>query len=720
MRLVSPASARSIERIFAVLGLACVAILTLVDRGATRAYSTPWNVLFWCAHVVPFGIMAVRALSQRPMLRLPTTPWVTLAGVLAVGTVVSALLSPFREQSLVAVLTPLAGTAVFVLLHDWIQENRERNGARLLKATGWFAVALGTSSLVMWCADLRELSGGVSSWLYYRNEHPLGHSNYTAGLSVLALPWVVELAVRTRGARRVAWGSASLLALGMLVTSGSRGGLIGLGALSAAALLTARLGWRRTVAGLMVAAALALALALAHPRTRAIFIPPNPAKVDLQTSNDQRSMLLIAGWRMGAARPLVGWGPGVTPLVYPKFRGGLDGGLENVLQLHSTPVQLWADLGLIGCSCMAGFLLLGISHTAQDLWWWGGGRQPNRFSARGGAIPGRIAGSVALAGYVTFALTDFQLDVPVFALAVAACAALVARSRSEPASATLSRLPGIAGLVVLAIVAFWGGRDQTAVLNSRAIEMARTVAGEEPAIALLRRSLERNPEQEIAHFNLGWLLVVRSPLEAERHFVAAARLVPDKGGVYFGVALARLNQGSSADRSQVVRALALECLNDPLFLSSPWWRRPAIAAFRTETIQQLQLFARQAAAALRTRGDARAQEALYVAALAEWMDGSGSVAGMLALSHTAERVRYFALQPSVPDFARAQVRSYRRERPGYPVLMRNLDLPPLVDFFDVQENMLAAEDLGFLFPPKGWLPSPLLLGLLDASKPANP
>ena len=65
-------------------------------------------------------------------------------------------------------------------------------------------------------------------------------------------------------------------------------------------------------------------------------------------------------------------------------------------------------------------------------------------------------------------------------------------------------------------------------------------------------------------------------------------------------------------------------------------------------------------------------------------------------------------------------RSYRRERTGYPVLMRNLDLPPPIDLFDVREpeNALASPDRGLL-PPKGWLPSPVLLALLNGP-PAGP
>jgi len=111
---------------------------------------------------------------------------------------------------------------------------------------------------------------------------------------------------------------------------------------------------------------------------------------------------------------------------------------------------------------------------------------------------------------------------------------------------------------------------------------SRSRAIQPKPVARLRaqRSLALNPDQEIAHFNLGWLLVVSDSAAAEKHFFAAAHLVPDKGGVYFGLGLARLNQNQLAG---AVRAFALECLNDPAFLMSPWWREPAIAALRVPT-----------------------------------------------------------------------------------------------------------------------------------------
>jgi hypothetical protein len=66
------------------------------------------------------------------------------------------------------------------------------------------------------------------------------------------------------------------------------------------------------------------------------------------------------------------------------------------------------------------------------------------------------------------------------------------------------------------------------------------------------------------------------------------------------------------------------------------------------------------------------------------------------------------------------VRVYRRERTGYPVLMKNLDVPPPEDLFDVQEDPRMADSLRFLFPPKGWLPAPRLLELLETPPSAAP
>lgn len=689
-------------RVFAWGGLACLAVLTLIDRGATRQYATPWNQLLWFAQLAPFAVLLLRCFSVNTPFALPSRAWCLLAAALAAIVLGSALASPYRGPSLLSALLPLAGLAAFFSLHDWLQRAATGRPAQLTSIAGWAGLAVSLVSLTQWLTGALTSPQGFHSLaglLGYRNESPLGHSNYTAGLALLALPWLGALAWQTRGARRAGWCAATLLALAMLFTSGSRGGLLGLGALVLVALLNVRLGWKKLLLWTALAAAAALALALAHPRTRTIVFRKSTAAAELNTSAIQRSAMFSAGLRMGIDRPLLGWGPGTAPLVYPRYRAGLDGGVENALQLHSTPVQLWADLGVAGLIGAVALLLL---------------------AARGARRCSTAA--TALGGYAIFALTDWQLDVPIFPFALAACAALLAAPGKchlidDTARHRPRLLLGAAALGTLALFALLGQRDPAPARNVRALALARDPAQSGRAVALLRESLALNPDQEIAHFNLGWLLVVREPAAAEKHFLAAARLVPDKGGVYFGLALARLN--AARPRDGLVRALALECLNDPLFLTSPWWREPSLHSLQPDTFRAVAHFADTLAHTRALAHPGLVSEARYTAALARWLSQQDAPGEMLARANTATRVSFFAQRPAQPDFATAPVRQYHRERPGYPVLMRNLDLPVPLDLFAVQENLLAAGKFAFLFPAKGWLPSPLLLSLLDGRLPQS-
>lgn len=700
-----------LTRGFALAGMAGVVALTLIDRGATRMYSTPWRWLLVFVLLGPLLELIRRAFSREEPLRLPPRRWTLLAGAAAFITLLSALASPHHDPSLRLAQLALSALATFFLAHDWLARDRAAHPLQLLRLGGSFFLVVAVTSLARWLLDDLIPTGAwrhFSSLIDYRNARPLGHSNYTAGLALLMLPVFGVLAVQARRLPRLGWSVAALLAVALLFSSGSRGGLLGLAALVGAALFHAQLNWKKILLALLAGAALLAGLAFVHPRTRAMLLtkalptaPPNP-------SNIQRHAMLEAGLAMGRDRPLLGWGPGTTPLVYPRYRAQLDGGAENVLQLHSLPLQLWAELGAPGLACAAAFLTL-LALAAVRL----------------RTDPVAATASLALAGYLAFALTDFQLDVPVFAFALALATALLVAALPSPevtpgTSPSSSRLLGFGAILGLMTPLLLSRTDPTPRYNSRALALAGThdTAHAEAAISLLRESIRLNPAQEIAHFNLAWLLVTRDPAAAETHFLAAARLVPDKGGVYLGLALARLNQEKhdAASSAGIIRALTLECLNDPRFLSSPWWRVPALAALRSAVVTHVL----HELAALRPRLAARGDSAYsvreldYLAPLLAWLDGRASLGPVLAAAHTPERVSYFAARPARLDFSTGPVHAFHRERTGYPVLMRNLDLPAPVDVFEVQENAEVAGDLAFLFPSKGWLPSPLLLSVLDA------
>ncbi len=662
-------------------GLGGLAVITLASPGATRMHAWPWSLAYAFALAAPAAIVIFRAFDPARPLALPARGWLLTAILAAVGIVLSALASPYRGPALLGSAPLLGGIAFFFALFDAVHGTADPTEVRREKILGFTTAALALPAavgLAHWLSWWPEIGAGAA--IANRNAYPLGHSNYTAGIALLLLP--VGFALAGRAGKRLLGLAAAALAVALLFSSGSRGGIVGLAVLALGGFFAARWPWRRKLLLALALGAVGATFIAANPRTRAMFERPDPAAAP-NLSNVQRAAMLTAGWQMGLDRPLLGWGPGTTPLAFPRYRAGLDGGVENALQLHSAPAQIWAELGALGGVAALAFATL-VSGGAR--------KQP--------------AAALALAGYAAFSLFDWQLDVPVFSCSVAAFAALLA-APGAPASSrfTLSRTVGLFSLVALALVVLFGRRDPAPEINLRALALAaaRQPDSDARAVVLLRESLALNPDQEIAHFNLGWLLLTAEPAAAENHFLSAAHLVPDKGGVYFGLGLAHLNQGR---RDAAARAFALECLNDPAFAASPWWRDPAIAATRDAT-----------AAAF----------ADYVPVVSERLPRDSWAAAQLS--------RVAALTPTLGRIPDGPERSYRRERTGYPVLMRNLDLPVPTDLFDVRELAPTASSPSLSsspplipsvspssaspLPPKGWLPSPLLLSLLDASVPPS-
>lgn len=723
--------ARRLADACAIVALVLLAVITTVPLGATRVFMWPWWIVFTATLSAPACALLLRAFDRRDPLRLPSAAW-QVAGMGGVLTLVgSALASPYRQPSLQWSAPLLAAIAVFFVVFDLLNRptaarpwrphasdttagetnlaggtpalpGAEPRGATLAcdgnspraRRVGWtvmaaFFLLVAIASLAEWLAPLgRDTLGQL---IAARNPYPLGHANYTAGLSLLILPVAAALAWRERGGRRLAGGAGVLLGLAMLFSSGSRGGMIALAVVAALAILVSPLRRRtkvRIAVGAVVAAAVFVA---ANPRTRAMLLP-RPADTPPNISNVQRSAMLVAGLRMGRDRPLLGWGPGTTPLAFPRYRAGLNGGAEDVLQLHDVPVALWAELGLAGLACAAAGVLLTMRDARRDL-----------------------VAAVTLGGYAAFAVFDAQLDVPVFGFAIGALAAFVARPAAAPDSRRRAPWLGGVTLAAFAAVVLLGKSDPTPRLDALALSDQVGRAHPRRAIALLEHSLALNPDQEIAHFNLGWLQAVSSPAAAAAHFTAAAHLVPDKGGVYFGLGLARLNAG---DRAGAARAFALEALNDPVFLLSPWWGNPALAALHPATLAALREMEARVARRL-PPGSWAARELTYVRALNGWIAGELPPAAVAAAADTPERRAFFLRQPARARVLNLGTRTVRRNRLGYPVLMRDLDLAPPFDLWVVEESAARYTPLAYLWPDKGWLPSPLLIALLDAPAPAN-
>jgi len=588
--------------------------LTVAHPSSTRQFTWPWILLLHAIWLAPLSALGF-GLATRPDWRRPDGLLLTGLCMLAGATLVSALASPFASASLPRVWPTLAGVAALLWLHDWLgdPEHATPRRHRITQGIAAFGAVLTVVSLACWI----NRSGGFA-WAA-RNAFPFGHSIQLAGAMLLLLPWMLSAAWTATGTRRIAWLTTTAGAGMALLATSSRSAAVAAGLVALAGTVWAvwRAAWAPRLKALLVLAALAIMVGavLANPRLRELAVRGTWSDT-ARESNTQRAAMLEAGHLMGAERPLTGWGPGTVPLVYPQFRHRLAGGVDNVLQLHSTPAQIWATLGLPGAAALLLLLLAAARRFAQLL------REPAP------SVPA-LASAASLAGYGLFALTDHQLDLPALNALLVVNTAVFLRDGHAPHPWSRQFRTGVAALLALAVILpLWptlrdlAGRhryDQTLILlaNGRLapaldlLESAARLAPHDPyyrhqlAGLLLKQrgatadeaararlidqahdqlstSLKSGVFTEHASFNLGWLALERAePLIAAAHFRDALREAPHRRGAYFGLGLALRSLGAKQE-ADAVRAFALEWLNDPASATAPLWEWPDFAPLRPQ------------------------------------------------------------------------------------------------------------------------------------------
>ncbi len=236
---------------------------------------------------------------------------------------------------------------------------------------------------------------------------PYVNRNHFAGFVELTLP--VGLALMAfRGVRRDVLPLMTLFTivpLGALVLSGSRGGLIGF------ALEIGILGWvmrrrrvLRTGRVAMVAAVAVVAL---------FFVFWVGAGLAIQKFSALKSPEVTIGRRIsmdrGAAHifldhPLKGCGLGTIVAVYPRYETDYDG--LRVDHVHNDYLETLAETGLLGGACGALFLWLLYREARKSL-----AAEQGRFS-----LGLHVGAMMAVGGLLLHSLVDFNLQLPANAL----------------------------------------------------------------------------------------------------------------------------------------------------------------------------------------------------------------------------------------------------------------------------------------------------------------
>lgn len=587
----------------------------------TQIIVWPWVALWQAALMLPMGWLLWQV-WHKPLSRFQLGngfDW--LAGLAIAAVVVNALAATFAQQAVWYSIGLLGAISALYGLVGWFTPPRV---IWLLKAQGYLTIAFIVSSLGQWgwriyrpemqrLAALRAYGLEQSfdlTVLGLRNWYPLGHQNYVAGYLVLGLPLLVGLAIHDKTRQRLLWIVGILLGLLNLYTTNSRGGTLALLSLIVPLLVgivrSRHLSRRVWLPLSLTSAALVGLFLFTNPRVKSSLIALSRGGTG---AVGYRIITNVIGWRMGVDHPLSGTGLGSVPLVFQRYRPFWAGrAAEQHYQLHSTPAQLWGEMGLWGIVLpVAGILLLGIALWRRQQW--------DTAEARSPAILQWSLVS-ALWGYGVLSLTDYQLDVIAISGILILYLAVLLYSLRPPASDSrfverpkLRRGLALGGVGLLLALILWLIPLHRAWASSAkgflalekgnipafiaALEQSHTLAPQEPyypqilgwvlgdlsyqvedtetasalrddAVKWFQTANQISPFQEFGHSNLGWLLLPKDPAAAIAEFAQSAQLLPAKQGVFYGLGVSLYQNGQP---NLAAEAIALEMLRHPAVMT---------------------------------------------------------------------------------------------------------------------------------------------------------
>jgi O-antigen ligase len=246
-----------------------------------------------------------------------------------------------------------------------------------------------------------SVTPSLGGWIY----GPYVNHNHYAGLMemLIPIPLVASLSHLATRRRRMLAGGAAVVMASTVFLSGSRGGMIAfciqLAILGSFVLKRKR---SRTVSFAMagffvVLIGLVIWLGGSEVGERVISIR---TETSTEISGGTRMAILRDGLKMWTARPLLGWGLGNFPEVYPQYRSFYTNLFVN--QAHNDYIQLLVEMGVLGFLTMLWFLTRMYYSAAEKLGNW--------TSNINGALT--LAAMLGATGILVHSLVDFNLQIP--------------------------------------------------------------------------------------------------------------------------------------------------------------------------------------------------------------------------------------------------------------------------------------------------------------------
>ena len=355
-------------------GAALLALLWVAKQWLDGALKVTWNPLF--LPMVAFGLLILVQIAFRRTAYFHDTA------------------SQAMLYCAYAVLCFLAGQML-------VRNSQARKLAVIFCIYGF---ALAAFSLVQGISSNGKLywlrTPRMGGWIY----GPYVNHNHYAGLMELLvpIPLVLSLTRLAHSKERMAAAAAAAIMAGTIFLSGSRGGMLALAAelvLLTVILVKQRHGLRPALGlGVFLLIVVGLLTWLGGDELTRRLATVETAHSDVNEA--MRMQINRDGLRMFLSKPVLGWGLGTFPVVYPQFRSFYTNFFVN--QAHDDYLQLLVEMGLLGFGTMVWFLIALYRKAFRKIGNW----------------TGDISGAMTLAcilgftGILVHSTVDFNLQIP--------------------------------------------------------------------------------------------------------------------------------------------------------------------------------------------------------------------------------------------------------------------------------------------------------------------
>ncbi len=263
---------------------------------------------------------------------------------------------------------------------------------------------------------------------------PYVNHNHYAGLMEMLVPILLVLALtRLIGDReRVAAGVAAAIMVGTIFLSGSRGGMLAIFvelAVFTGVLLRQRKTFRIAVSVVAFAVVLVSVLTWLGGKELTSRVSSISTEARTELSGGMRLSIDRDALRMFRSKPILGWGLGTFPVLYPQYRSFYTNFFVN--EAHNDYLQLLCEMGLLGFGTMVWFLIVLYRTALRQIGNW--------MSDVSSAVT--LACTLGFTGILVHSTLDFNLQIPANAAlfyvlcTLAAAPPLLQRSRKRrPAS----------------------------------------------------------------------------------------------------------------------------------------------------------------------------------------------------------------------------------------------------------------------------------------------